>query len=320
MRTTRKPDPITCKTCGFSSTCSPCYFRDVDYKTRIGTCKKCRPGPPPIEIHNTNSGIGDAICGVYAAAGLARTGRDVVFYTPHAGWLKRVSAPRMRIVESRTPRGHDMGENYDQQLKTQPCRKQFYCDNIARLAGVEPFKPAKPRVNRKAVHVWEPPRGEYVVLAPFTAWASRQWPTERWRELAKLAVADGYNVAAIGASDHEPALKNTFAGVKGAYWFYGMGGDYIDNLMLKAEAVAGNDSGMAHLGGLLGVRTVAVHTHMSHKQLFSLTNVISAQAGGYDCLGCNWQPSRGFRAECRRACPALRDTTAETVWQLMKEP
>lgn len=42
----RKPDPFTCTHCGFIGNCSPCFFREVDYKTRTGLCKKCARDKP----------------------------------------------------------------------------------------------------------------------------------------------------------------------------------------------------------------------------------------------------------------------------------
>lgn len=239
----------------------------------------------PIWLHCTPScsGIGDVVCGLYMACGLAdATGRPVVLRHWHPAWVARASHPGV-IVESIDygARGVDYSAGWDGyhcQIATAASRSVAYCDNVAAAFNLAPFKPRRPGVDRRIKT--KVPSGRYVVLAPFANYAVRGWPSDRWRQLAKDLVAAGLAVHAIGSHDQQSALAQTFGEVTGVTWHYGRPVQVLTDLMLASACTVANDSGIAHVAGLLSVPTVAVHAgSLPHSFLFDLApSVLSVTA------------------------------------------
>jgi len=105
----------------------------------------------PLWVHNSATGLGDAVVGLYAVCGLAdATGRTIVYRSHSAEWLKPASHSGV-IVEPREwgVYGPDMNggwAGYVRSIATKPSRAQGYCDNLAESLGIPAFKPVKPHV------------------------------------------------------------------------------------------------------------------------------------------------------------------------------
>lgn len=104
------------------------------------------------------------------------------------------------------------------------------------------------------------PVGQHVWLHPGAGGASKRWPLEAFAALARLLAAEGLPVRLLaGPADED--LGECLAGM------LGMAGTSVvrpgTHLELASElagglAFVGNDTGPAHLAGLLGLPTVAV--------------------------------------------------------------
>ncbi|HVE09752.1 MAG TPA: glycosyltransferase family 9 protein [Paraburkholderia sp.] len=98
----------------------------------------------------------------------------------------------------------------------------------------------------------------YVVLHPGASTAVKRWPDARWRELAQFVVALGYTpvwsggpgeVELVRSIDPDPSHPNLAGRLGlGELW----------HLFAGAKAVVCPDTGVAHLGRLTGVPTVAL--------------------------------------------------------------
>ncbi len=98
----------------------------------------------------------------------------------------------------------------------------------------------------------------YVVLHPGASTAVKRWPDARWRELAQFVVSLGYTPVWSGgpgegdlirAIDPDPRHPNLAGRVGlGELW----------HLFAGAQAIVCPDTGVAHLGRLIGVPTVAL--------------------------------------------------------------
>lgn len=96
---------------------------------------------------------------------------------------------------------------------------------------------------------------KHIVLAPGSVWKTKQWPAERFRELAQRLVHEGLRVSVIG----DASVANVAAGIEG-----------VDNLagtttMLQAASVVAhatilvaNDSAPVHLASLQNIPTIAI--------------------------------------------------------------
>lgn len=304
--------PITCRKCGFE--CAVCKFAEVDWSTRRGLCNKC-VASPVLHCYHSSVGIGDAIVAAYAACGAAAAGHQTVLHSTQSHWLSRASYPGLQIAAQQNPRGTDLYAGYGASLKAGTCRKQWYCDNLSRSVGIEPFAPAAPIID-STIREKRIPIENYVVLCPTSAWRVREWPEIHWTRLAILLREQGVNVVGIGGHRDGERLANIF-GATGATWYWGASPEWVFDVLLGSRGFVGNDSGMAHLAAMLNVETVAVHAQVSAEQLWGGTGVLSVMPDT-QCAGCNWQRERGWREPCANLCSALQTISPETVLETIK--
>lgn len=271
-----------------------------------------------LKIHQSAGGVGDTVCGFYVAAGLAlAAGQSVRYYTRHPDWLARVSHEGVTVYPY-AERGTDMfAGGYGTMISEESDRKAWLCQNVARALGVPAFDPLGPHhVDRDIGDAVEHECAVQVLLSPFTDWSQRMWPHTHWRRLAFLLREAGLSVAAIGSLGHEMQLREMFGDFSGFWWYFGKDADWVMRAMLRAQCVVGNDSGMVHVAGLLGVPTVAIHAQHTPEALFSLSDVASAYPET-KCAGCAWQASRGWSSVCGTGCSALASVSPERVAEMI---
>jgi heptosyltransferase-2 len=106
----------------------------------------------------------------------------------------------------------------------------------------------------------------YVVLAPGAAYGSaKQWPPERFAELAQLLARDGQRVVLVGASGDTATCRAVVqamgSGTTAAALSDLSGRTTLGQLaavLAGAAAVVANDSGAMHLAGASGAPVVAL--------------------------------------------------------------
>lgn len=266
------------------------------------------------DVHLINSahGIGDHICAVYACTALARCGVPVTFHTRFAAWLARVSEPGLTITkEPYAHPSHDLQYDYGNELRYGLSKASWYAGGLHPLLSV-----AKPQVDRTH-KVSRFPFNNYVLLAPFAAWKTRDWPATHWMRLATLLCDAGYEVVAIGGRRDLKRLKGVF-GKTHAYWVVGHEPEWVVDAMLGAAAYVGVDSGMTHLAALLGIKSVAIHAILSASFLWP-RGAVTSVAPDTRCVFCRWQKERGYVGSCDAGCSALASVGPESVFDaLMK--
>ncbi len=285
-------------------------------RQRCGTCADYQPAPEPIHFHLSAHGIGDAVVGLYAACGLADTGRHVVFHCRQSHWLAGVSHPGVTVQPwAGTDHGHDANADYGGQLRagssgTCSSRGQWYADRIAHGAGVPQFTPSRPQTVARPDPVLA--RG-YVLVAPFAAWGSRNWP--HFPELVRRM--SGRRVVVIGSRKQYERLTTTFGGMPSTVsWHWGMPPEWVLSAVTNADHVYGNDSGIPHLAGLHGVPTTAVVSHLTGSFLFGESpsvRAVSPDQSVWPCSPCGWQRGRGYTRSCDAECKALTSIDAGRV-------
>ena len=118
-----------------------------------------------------------------------------------------------------------------------------------------------------ATHWWQA-RGhgadapQPLAIHPGSGGAAKRWPPERFAELIGRAAAVGWPVVAIeGPQDAEVSRTLLAAlppGVRAPDIARGLSVGALATLLARCAAFVGNDSGVAHLAGLAGVRTLAL--------------------------------------------------------------
>ncbi len=85
------------------------------------------------------------------------------------------------------------------------------------------------------------------------------------------------------------------------------------NVCSNAAMVIGNDSGMAHFGGWLGVKTVVIMSQLMPEQFYDMTDnrfVIAQQK----CTGCRFSRELGYEDKCDHDCWVLQSVTPDVVF------
>jgi hypothetical protein len=269
-------------------------------------------------VHLSCQGLGDSVCGLYAAAGIADSlpkGDTITLHTRHMDWLARSSAPGLILADhdSSPDTGFDMNQLYDLQLRESRSRKRWFSDAITSHYSLTKAEPRSPRVDKANA---SPPDDylpqSYVVLAPFSAWESRSWPVMQYIKLASELTRMGWRVVVVDGSGEklEQHFRNT-----SVQWFYGMKPEFIVDMLSNAALVIGNDSGIPHIAGLMGTPTIAVMAQLTPTLVFSHTDVqcVMPNCG---CSPCAWQGYRGWIESCDRlGCAALNSISFTDVFQ-----
>ncbi len=95
------------------------------------------------------------------------------------------------------------------------------------------------------------PAGKFILTSPFAGWGAKQWPMERWAELAALL---DMPLVVNGPPDAAPVLQQ----IRGAHvHLSGLPG--LIDATRRAHAVIGVDSGPLHLAAALAKPGVAIY-------------------------------------------------------------
>jgi hypothetical protein len=263
-----------------------------------------------IEFYSSAGGIGDAVCALYVACGLANAGFKVLFHAKHREWLK-VEHPGVQILPDE--KCFDINDDYDGQLAAAyrgdiTSRLEWYLRNLSRQFDIGDVKPARPaKVNKPPRPIAEP----YIVLSPISAGRPRIYPMPHWRRIAKL-LSPKYRVVVMAGEDGRQAVDDGFFGVPVEKRI----GLPIDNALryyANAKCVVANDSGPAHIAGLYEVPCVAVISQASGSFLFECSQTVTTVEADASCAKCYWQRTGGWDRVCEMGCSALYTIKPEEV-------
>ena len=100
-----------------------------------------------------------------------------------------------------------------------------------------------------------------LALVPFGAWRNKQWPSQRYEQVARHFIDKGWRVAVVGGPDNrdasramQDALGEHSRSVAGE-----LGLGEITTLLSSARLALGNDTGLTHLARARGVRCGVVY-------------------------------------------------------------
>jgi len=281
-----------------------------------------------LTLHTFAKGIGDAVCAYYAACGAAEaTQGQVTLLSRFPEWFERVSHPGVQI-EPHRDEGIDLSggqAGYNAQLAMSNDRKQWYCDIIAREAGIRSFAPRPPKNadNTQRSKPLDFPR--YVLISPFTTWSDRQWLPLHWARMAQQLAASDVPVVVAASGGELKRTEEIFGSCPPQVsWHVGWPVNTLLDAILGATVVIGNDSGIPHVSAMHGVPTVAIHSHLPHELIWSHTNVESVMPETA-CVGCRWGHGAGSKANahagwaacCNKGCSALATVAPERVAEVV---
>lgn len=266
-------------------------------------------------------GIGDAVCGLYAATGLVRAGHAVVLSTRHHPWL--LGHQSGAGVGDYGATQVDASARYPEQLEVQrnasPSlnRAQWYIQNIANRRGAE-LGQIEPIVPEFRVPLEPPPiAGRYLVLNPFSAHTERIWSGDKWRALAIKLLEAGITPIAIGSARDARGLRAIFQGVRGSYFYWHQTPNWVRSTLRQSIGFVGNDSGMTHIAASLGTPTTVIMSHLRPSFVFGPAKITACvpEMAKWACRFCGWHKNAGFRftSPCLPNCAALQSISVDTV-------
>lgn len=140
--------------------------------------------------------------------------------------------------------------------------------------------------------------GPYVVFLHGTTWASKHWPETYWDELARLAVASGYQVYLPWGNAEEKARADRIAESNDQVEVLpGLNLQQMTSVLAHAAGVIGVDSGLIHLAAALDVPGVTLYGSTSSE----LTGTLGPRQR---CLQAEFECAPCLRKECSYSRPS----------------
>ncbi len=170
--------------------------------------------------------------------------------------------------------------------------------------GVEP---KRPRIKPDLLNAGPNFEGNYIVLSPFASRLNRTWELHNWKILAREMAKAGYRVI---------VLDSPFEGTRcrgiGAEYYWGQKMEWTANVCNNAAMIISNDSGLAHFGGWLGVKTLVIMSQLLPGEFYDFTEnrfVVPQQ----QCTACQFLPEKGYEEKCDWGCWALQSVSPTQV-------
>ncbi|HLX63511.1 MAG TPA: glycosyltransferase family 9 protein [Planctomycetota bacterium] len=194
--------------------------------------------------------------------------------------------------------------SYHRTRQQEIARRLDIVETIGKFEIQQPSAAALESVNRAIGSDQRP----IIILAPFSNSLQRTWPMTHWIELQRMLSEAAVHTVAIDGLEGDKTLRDMPGTV-----LWGANAEQSVALFKQASLVCTNDSGPAHLAGILGVPTIAICAPtLGNVALGSYSTVHVLQAPG-PCSGCYWQYGRGFRYACKWGCEIMWDVKPKTV-------
>lgn len=162
---------------------------------------------------------------------------------------------------------------------------------------------------------WSAPEtsSPYVVFLHGTTWTTKLWPVEYWKQLADLAVKQGYDVMLPWGNEEERERAEVIAaGRSGVTVMPKLSISALMPWLAYAKGVAGVDTGLSHVVAALAVPAVAIYgatDAVLTGVLGPKVNVIKSNLGCAPCLNkqCN-KPQQNIYPPC------YQEISPQRVW------
>jgi ADP-heptose:LPS heptosyltransferase len=259
-----------------------------------------------LNVIQTELGIGDIICSLYAIEGYRAKfpGHEINFFFPqHHEWANLADIPNLQLKKYDNKQAYENAvylyngkEDVSMRIKHTNSPKQYFASKL----GVTPKKPAIKASILNEQPVFE---GRYIILSPFASRLNRTWEVHNWKILARDLNKAGYRVIVLD-SPYEGARCRAI----GAEYYWGQKTEWTANVCKNAAMIISNDSGLAHFGGWLGVKTLVIMSQLLPEQFYDFTNnrfAVSQQP----CTGCQFLREKGYEEKCDWGCWVLQSVS-----------
>lgn len=263
-----------------------------------------------IHISQKAHGLGDAIVGLYTIASLLNKypNKTINYYNRFTNWIHWWSgrANFKSLSEESKIESIDLWSEYDKELIHSENRKLWYCQRVEE--NLLPYFPTLDekkffRDIGKRIH-----EKDYIIIVPFATTTTRTWSIHNWHHLSKI-IKDKLNLDIILLDSPGDGKRHQFFDCL-RYW--GQPPNIVMNLLYYSKCVISNDSGLAHLGGLLKKPVIGISSQFKPEKLFSHGLYYPVYKETI-CSGCQFQEDKGFIPSCNIGCWTLSSITPYDV-------
>lgn len=155
----------------------------------------------------------------------------------------------------------------------------------------------------------------FVLLLHGTKWRTKRWSAERWRGLARIAVAAGNAVCLPWQTGEERARAESIAEhVPGAQVLPPENLERMAGILARASGVVAVDTGLAHLAAALAIPTVTLYGATEPGRTGTMGARQERILAAKPCVPCR-NKICNYTGNAHAPSPCLEAVTPEAVWQ-----
>jgi len=157
----------------------------------------------------------------------------------------------------------------------------------------------------------------YVVIFPGASIAAKQWPAERFTEVASYCERCGFDVVVLGGKGDEDVGQSVSCALSRCHNFVGKTSlTESASIVSGAQLMISSDSGLLHVAQLQGVSTVALFGPSDPEKWSRKGDRHSIVSAGIDCAPCS---RFGTIPKCPHGFRCMQNITVEMVVEAVKE-
>lgn len=267
--------------------------------------------PDAVTVNIGAGGIGDGLTGLLITGAVKRdTGKPVVYRCgPKAmPWVSLFHGFDHLAKHEFDDSGKRDIRNGELQLNNgyaKQDQKTNRWERYARNAGVRgPLVLPKLREPER-IHALGTSYAGCIAIAPFSRWSDREYSLPNWLTLERVLSEAGYRVVILDdEADRTKPFKSEV--VRAAP-------DRVAGIIANAAAFIGNDSGLTHLAGILGVLTFAICGQTKGEQIYGCYPRAKILRGALDCYGCYWKAPVHTERHCSPHCPNIQSIRPQDI-------
>jgi lipopolysaccharide heptosyltransferase I len=190
--------------------------------------------------------------GAIKSAVLARLAKAAIIF----GMRQPRETPARWFYSRKVPgRGSHVIDHYHSVV--QEAAREFGAGVPASIASAPPF-PTDSAAEACASRMVGGSKNHIVLINPGAGWGAKQWPAERYGEIAKLLAKEGCTVFVNYGPDEESLARKVEAASGGAAQFISSSISELVALTRRTSLFIGGDTGPMHLAAALRVPVVAI--------------------------------------------------------------
>lgn len=171
------------------------------------------------------------------------------------------------------------------------------------LEPVRPLLPADPAAEKWAdAEIARLGIASFVIMNPGAGWGAKQWPSQRYGEVAKALAVHGLKTLVNAAPGEEALARELIDASGGQAWMIQCTIGELTALTRRARLFVGGDTGPLHLAAAVGVPTVG---------LFGPTDPARTGPFGENCIAIRHPESRTTFSHHREIEQGLQKITVE---------